>query len=195
MNRRDVLKLSSASLAGILMPNLAHTDTSKPATPVYAVFEQGCAEGRMFASTLEGCGIDTFPIQRDVSDLWYERLRGKLVTDSVVLGLTYEPEAFYLGSFAREMLHQQVVRIDVTGIDSGVVAEPVRVQKDFASLSCAAGQPRPDWPAYMARNFAEYFGYSGGIGHPENSGNTPVSRKCLTAWVIAPITNTQESKK
>ena len=117
VNRRSVLKIGAATVAGALVkvpasgrnlsPGRAHTAFHR------AVFDQRFAECRAFAAELRRAGVRTSGIRGDVSKLWYADLRVHLRENRLpVAGLTDRAALFCLEELARDVGMRVIFRAD-----------------------------------------------------------------------------------
>ena len=117
VNRRNVLKISAATVAGVfvkmpvsgrnLSPTRAHIAFHR------AVFDERFAECRDFADELENAGVSASAIRGDVANLWYQDLREHLRENRLpVAGLTDRPALFCLEELARDVGMRVVFRAD-----------------------------------------------------------------------------------
>ena len=135
VNRRGVLKIGAATVAGVLvkMPDSGRNLSPVPAHLAFhrAVFDERFAECRRFAAELQRAGICTSAIRGDVAKLWYEDLRVHLRKKRVpVVGLTDRPALFCLEELARDVGMRVIFRadhiIDQDGDHDGVSSRAYR---------------------------------------------------------------------
>lgn len=121
LERRSVLKLGMASVAGALvnvpirafgaMPADSHG--SRDEAVHRAVFDERFEESRAFAGEMNRRGVITSSIQGDVAKLWYEDLRDSLrETRRPVAGLTERVTLFCLEELARDVGMKVFFRVD-----------------------------------------------------------------------------------
>jgi len=117
VNRRRVLKIGAATLAGAAMkmpvsgrnlpPGRAHSAFHR------AIFDERFAESRCFAAELHGAGVPTSAIRGDVAELWYDDLRVHLRENRLPLvGLTDRAALFCLEELARDVGMRVIFRAD-----------------------------------------------------------------------------------
>src|SRR5271154_6637077 len=117
VNRRGVLKIGAATMAGVLvkMPvsgrNLSPTQADIPFHR--AIFDERFAECRRFADELHNAGAFTSAIRGDVAELWYHDLRAHLSENRLpVAGLTDRAALFCLEELARDVDMRVIFRAD-----------------------------------------------------------------------------------
>ena len=124
VNRRSVMKLGAATVAGALVnlpvfgrdlsPARAHIAFDR------AVFDERFAECRGFATELHGAGIFTSAIRGDVAKLWYDDLRVHLSENRLpVTGSTDRAALFCLEELARDVGMRVIFRADHTTDENG----------------------------------------------------------------------------
>ena len=143
VNRRSVLKIGAATVAGVLVkvpasgrnlsPGRAHTAFHR------AVFDQRFAECRAFAAELRRAGVCTSGIRGDVSKLWYADLRVHLRENRLpVAGLTDRAALFCLEELARDVGMRVIFRADhIMDQKTGIQHDAVGVAefgRDIAAL-------------------------------------------------------------
>ncbi len=79
VNRRSVMKIGAATVAGALVNLPVFGEGPSPARAYIAfqraIFDERLAESRDFAAELHSAGIITSGIRGDVAKLWYDDLR------------------------------------------------------------------------------------------------------------------------
>ena len=117
VNRRSVMKLGAATVAGALV-NLPVFGRDLSPVRVHiafdrAVFDERFAECRGFAAELHGAGIFTSAIRGDVATLWYGDLREHLRENRLpVAGSTDRAALFCLEELARDVGMRVIFRAD-----------------------------------------------------------------------------------
>jgi hypothetical protein len=117
VNRRSVLKIGAATVAGALV-KIPVSDRNLSLTwarPAFhrAVFDERFAECRGFAATLHSAGIFTSAIRGDVAKLWYDDLRVHLRENRLPFaGLTDRGALFCLEELARDVDMRVTFRAD-----------------------------------------------------------------------------------
>jgi hypothetical protein len=108
INRRSVMKIGAAAVAGAIMaPALARSVFQR------AVFDERFGECRAFATELHVAGVFTSAIRGDVADLWYGDLRAHLSENRLpIAGLTDRAALFCLEELARDVGMRVIFRAD-----------------------------------------------------------------------------------
>jgi len=117
VNRRSVLKIGAATVAGVLVkmpvsgldqpPQRAHAAFHR------AVFDERFGECRGFAAEMDSAGVRTSAIRGDVAKLWYGDLRVHLRENRLpVAGLTDRAALFCLEELARDVGMRVIFRAD-----------------------------------------------------------------------------------
>jgi hypothetical protein len=124
VNRRSVLKVGAATVAGALVsvPATGRNLSPMPSRTAFqrAVFDERFAECRAFGAELKGAGILTSAIRGDVAKLWYDDLRVRLSENRVpIAGLTDRPALFCLEELARDVGMRVIFRADHVMDQSG----------------------------------------------------------------------------
>ena len=118
VNRRSVLKIGAATVAGALVKMPVSGRNLAPGRSAYialhrAVFDERFAECRDFAAELRGAGVSTSAIRGDVAELWYDDLRVHLSENRLpVAGLTDRAALFCLEELARDVGMRVIFRAD-----------------------------------------------------------------------------------
>jgi hypothetical protein len=117
VNRRSVLKIGAATVAGALvkMPVSGRNQSPTRAHMAFhrAVFDERFAECRGFAAELHSAGVRTSAIRGDVAKLWYGDLRAHLSENRLPFaGLTDRAAVFCLEELARDVSMRVVFRAD-----------------------------------------------------------------------------------
>src|SRR5579862_6769221 len=119
VNRRGVLKIGAATVAGVLVKMPVSGRSLSPAkAPIAfhrAVFDERFSACRGFAAVLQSAGVFTSAIRGDVAQLWYDDLRVHLRENRLpVAGLTDRAALFCLEELARDVNMRVVFRVDHT---------------------------------------------------------------------------------
>jgi hypothetical protein len=157
VNRRSILKIGAATVAGVLVkapvsgrnmsPERAHIAFHR------AVFHERFAECRAFAAELRSSGVCTSAISGDVAELWYSDLRVHLRENRLPFaGLTDRAALFCLEELARDVDMRVIYRadhiIDQNGDQTGHTDELGRAiavqlsQWDISGLRDTSAQKR-----------------------------------------------------
>jgi hypothetical protein len=117
VNRRSVLKIGAATVAGTLvkMPVSGRDLSPKGVHLAFhrAIFDERFAECRGFAAELHSAGVVTSAIRGDVAKLWYYDLRLHLRENRLpVAGLTDRVALFCLEELARDVGMRVIFRVD-----------------------------------------------------------------------------------
>ncbi len=165
VNRRSVLKIGAATVAGALvkLPALGRDLSPARAHIAFqrAVFDERFAECRAFAAELRSAGVFTSAIRGDVANLWYGDLRAHLSENRLpVAGLTDRAALFCLEELARDVGMRVIFRADhiidqTTGNTNGH-AQHTAVGP--ASLVAATSNlpPEPGFGRTMAGLFSQF---------------------------------------
>ena len=117
VNRRSVMKIGAATVAGALV-NLPVLDRSVAPARAHSpfqrvVFDERFAECRAFAAELHYAHVFTSAIHGDVARLWYEDLRVHLSENRLPFaGLTDRAALFFLEELARDVTMRVIFRAD-----------------------------------------------------------------------------------
>ena len=191
MDRRSVLKIGAATVAGALI-NPPVSGWSAPPAPVHslfqrAVFDERFGECRGFAAELHGAGVCTSAIRGDVAKLWYGDLRVHLNENRLpITGLTDRVTLFCLEELARDVGMRVIFRadhiIDQSGRTQHTAVGPV-------SLVAASGQltREPGFGRAMARLFSRFDIHERrDMAAQKRTGPfSPENKTALVSWVIA----------
>jgi hypothetical protein len=117
VNRRSVLKIGAATVAGVLVKMPVSGRNATPARTHSAfervVFDDRFAESQAFATELERAGAVTSAIRGDVAKLWYDDLRVHLRENRLPFaGLTDRAALFCLEELARDVGMRVIFRAD-----------------------------------------------------------------------------------
>jgi hypothetical protein len=191
VDRRKVLKLGAAGIAGVLVDvPIGAWGVMSGAFPnaLYrAVFDERFEEGRAFANELRHRGVVTSGIRGDVATLWYEDLQGSLTEcRAPIAGLTDRVALFCLEELARDVGMRVCFRvdhlIDVLGHVHHDAAGPAAMVDATRQLASGSGFGRA--MAVLASQF------DGGrsrdlTAHKRTGPFSPENETALVSWVIA----------
>jgi hypothetical protein len=126
MERRSVLKLGAASVAGALISDRINAFGAMPAGSRgvigRAVFDERFEECLAFAGEMKRMGIAISAVRGDVSGLWYEDLQACLREDRApIAGLTDRITLFCLEELVRDVGMKVFFRVDHLIDASGLV--------------------------------------------------------------------------
>lgn len=191
VNRRSVLKIGAATVAGVLVkvpvsgrnlsPGRAHIAFHK------AVFDERFAECRGFAAELRSAGVCTSAIRGDVAELWYDDLRVHLSENRLpIAGLTDRAALFCLEELARDVGMRVTFRADHMTDQDGhtqhIAVGPPSLVAVIHDLPPEAGFGRA-----IAVQFGEF-----DIGEPCHTSAqkrtgpfSPKNKTALVSWLIA----------
>ena len=191
VNRRSVMKLGAATVAGALV-NLPALGRNVAQAPVHnalrrAVFDERFAECRAFADELNSAGVLTSAIRGDVARLWYHDLRVQLSKNPAPLaGLTDRPAVFCLEELARDVGMRVIFRADHIMSQNG---HTQHTAVGPASLVAATHNlpPETGFGRAIARLFSRF-----DIDEPRDTAAqkrtgpfSPENNMALVSWVIA----------
>ncbi len=196
VNRRSVLKIGAATVAGVLVKMPVSGRNLSPARAHLAfhraVFDERFAECRAFAAELHSAGVFTSAIRGDVAKLWYDDLRVHLRENRLpVAGLTDRAALFCLEELARDVGMRVIFRadhmIDQNGHTQHTAVGPASLVAVARNLPREAGFGRA-----MAVLFSQ-FDISGlnisGAGDTSAQKRTgpfsPENKTALVSWLIA----------
>jgi hypothetical protein len=117
VNRRSVLKIGAATVAGALVKVPVSGRNLSPGREHIAfhraVFDERFAECRAFAAELRSAGVFASAIRGDVAELWYGDLRVHLSENRLpIAGLTDRAALFCLEELARDVGMRVIFRAD-----------------------------------------------------------------------------------
>jgi hypothetical protein len=167
IERRSVLKLGAASVAGALVnvPIQAFGAVSgdSDSSLSRAIFDERFDESLAFADEMNRRGAITSGIRGDVAKLWYRDLRVQLRNNRLPLaGLTDRGTIFFLEELARDLNMRVVFRVD------HVLAQP-GYGRAMAGLLCR-------FSSSEARDTA---------AQKRTGPFSPKNRVALVSWLIA----------
>jgi TAT (twin-arginine translocation) pathway signal sequence len=196
VNRRSVLKIGAATVAGALvkMPVSGRNLSPERARIAFhrAVFDERFAECRGFAAELHGAGVFTSAIRGDVAELWYDDLRVHLRENRLpVAGLTDRAALFCLEELARDVGMRVIFRadhiIDQNGHTQHTAAGPASLVAVTRSLPPEAGFGRA-----IAVQFGQFdisglnISRAGDTSAQKRTGPfSPDNKTALVSWLIA----------
>jgi hypothetical protein len=191
LNRRGVLKIGAATVAGMLVkiPDSGRNPSPTGAHLAFnrAVFDERFAECRGFAAALHSAGVCTSAIRGDVGKLWYHDLRVHLRENRLpVIGLTDRAALFCLEELARDVGMRVIFRADHMIDQSG----QTRHTAVGPALLVAVARNLPPEPGF-GRTIAVLFGQFD-ISEPchtsaqKHTGPfAPENKTALVSWLIA----------
>ena len=192
-SRRLFLQTSAAALAAIVAGNRAFCagvsrDQRRPITVV--VCDQRIGASRDFADEAVRCGAQALHMRGDIGELWHSNLQTRVrTTPTIIAGLTREPAAYYLRSFARDIGYHQICRGDHI-VKHHSVRHRVSAPTSLGSTArCLPISPK-NWAASLAEVMSEIDPASSPrnrttIGRNVHAHSDDESR--LVSWVFAPI--------
>jgi hypothetical protein len=193
VNRRSVMKMGAATVAGALVNLPVPGRNVAPAHSVFqrAVFDERYAECRAFAAELNSAGVLTSAIRGDVANLWYGDLRAHLSKNPAPLaGLTDRVALFCLEELARDVGRRVIARVDhVIDPDGDQNGQAKHTAVGPESLVAAAGRltTEPGFGRTMAQLFSRF-----DIGEPRDTAAqkrkgpySPQNKTALVSWIIA----------
>ena len=191
INRRSVLKLSAASVAGALVNVPIRAFGAIPADShgsLYrAVFDERFEECLAFAGEMNRRGVTTSGIRGDVAKLWYEDLRARLRQGpGAIAGLTDRATLFCLEELARDVGMKVFFRVDHLVDKNGHVqqeaAGPASVVE--ATRALAAGPGFGQTMAVVACR-CEVSRPTDIAAQKRTGPFSPENKTALASWVIA----------
>ena len=192
-NRREFLQLSTAALGlmSVSVKTLAGTIRSYKDLPFYKViYDDRFEDCRSFAREAERLGAVTHAISEDITELWYEDLRGRLSEQpGVIAGLTTPSSAFLLELFSHDAFHHQVFRGEHTNSNEKITLHRFETPGYFTGHASTLTTDRKGWSMDLARLMS---GYDNSLPtYPRESVNVPghhrKSSADLVSWIIAPL--------
>ena len=191
VDRRGVLKIGAATVAGVLVKPLDSvrilSPTRAPPALHKGIFDQRFAECRVFAAELYHAGVVTSAIGGDVAKLWYDDLRVHLRENRLpVAGMTDRAALFCLEELARDVGMRVIFRVDHM-IDQNGHAQHTAVGQP--SLVAVTHSLPPE--AGFGRAIAVLFGQFD-ISEPCHASAqkrtgpfSPENKTALVSWLIA----------
>jgi hypothetical protein len=196
VNRRSLLKIGTATVAGVLvkMPAVGRNLSPTRAHNAFhrAVFDERFAECRGFAAELHGAGIFTSAIRGDVASLWYDDLRAHLTVNRLpVAGSTDRAALFCLEELARDVGMRVIFRADHTMNQNGhtqhAAVGPASLVAAAHNLPQEAGFGRT-----IAVLFSQFDITRVNISEPRSTSAqklkgpfSPENKTALVSWLIA----------
>jgi hypothetical protein len=191
VNRRGVLKIGAATMAGALM-NLPVRGRNVAPASVHsalhrAIFDERFAECRDFAAELQSAGVLASAIRGDVARLWYDDLRVHLRASRLpIAGLTERAALFCLEELARDVGMRVIFRADHTTEQNGHTQHAA-----FGLVSLVAATHNLPVEAGFGREMAQLLSRFD-INEPRDSAAqkrtgpfSPENKTALVSWVIA----------
>jgi len=191
VNRRSVLKIGAATVAGVLVKvpvserNLASTRAHLASHR--AVFDERFAECRGFAAELHNAGVFTSAIRGDVAKLWYDDLRVHLRENRLpVAGLTDRAALFCLEELARDVGMRVIFRadhiIDQNGHTQHTAVGPASLVAVARNLPQEAGFGRAMAVLFSQSDITEPCDTS---AQKRTGPFSPENKTALVSWLIA----------
>jgi hypothetical protein len=191
VDRRSVLKLGAASIAGTLIsmpaPALGAAWADSP-NPLYrAVFDGRFEEGLAFADELQRRRVVTFSTGHDIAKLWYDDLQlGLSQRPAPIAGLTDRVTLFCLEELARSAGMRVLYRVDHIIDERGNVEHdavgPASIVAATRKLTAKSGFGRA--MAALARHF-DVRERQDTAALKRTGPFSPVNKLALVSWVIA----------
>ena len=192
VNRRSVLKIATATMAGALvkMPVVGSSLSPTRAHIAFhrAVFDERFAECRGFAAELHGAGILTSAIRGDVAKLWYTDLRVHLRENrSPVAGLTDRAALFCLEELARDVGMRVIFRADHIIDQNGHTEHTSAGPASLVAVARNLPQQGDGFGRTIAMHFCRF-----DISEPRHTSAqkltgpfSPLDKTALVSWLIA----------
>jgi hypothetical protein len=191
VNRRNVLKIGAATVAGVLaklpVSGQNHSPTRAQLAFHRGVYDERFAESRRFADELQSAGVLTSAIRGDVAALWYGDLRAQLrKTRLPVAGLTDRAALFCLEELARDVRMRVIFRadhiVDPNGQTQHTAAGPASLVSVAHGLPPEAGYGRA-----MAGHFSRFdISEPRDLAAQKRTGPfSPQGKTALVSWMIA----------
>jgi hypothetical protein len=190
VNRRGVLKIGAATVAGVLV-NIPDSGRNPSLTRAHAfhraVFDERFAECRGFAAQLHSAGVRTSAIRGDVSKLWYDDLRQHLRENRLpVAGLTDRAALFCLEELARDVGMRVIFRADHM-IDQNGHTQHTAVGQPSLVAGTHSLPPEPGFGHAIAVLFGQF-----DVNEPSHRSAqkrtgpfSPEDKTALVSWLIA----------
>lgn len=141
-SRRVFLQTSAAAVSAIVSANrgfAASLINDRSGLIDAIVFDERFDPCREFADEAWRHGADALSIRGNVAEAWFSDLRERLQSaPSVIAGLTLEPAAFEMRSFARDVEYHEIYRGDHLIVDSSArhrINTSASLEKSAAQLS------------------------------------------------------------
>ena len=191
VNRRNVLKLGAAGLAGVLVGHPTRAVGAERAdsdtTLCRAVFDERFEDCLAFANELGRKGFMTAGVRGDVAKLWYEDLRVRLRQRRVpIAGLTDRVALFCLEELARDVGMKVSIRVDHLIDRNGYVQHDAIGPASLVEATRKL-KPNSDFGRAMAVLASQYaMSEPRGIAAQKRTGPlSPANHTALVTWVIA----------
>jgi hypothetical protein len=196
VNRRGVLKIGAATVAGVLVkiPDSGRNRSPTRAHLAFhrAVFDERFAECRGFAAEMNRVGVRTSAIRGDVAKLWYDDLRVHLSeTRLPVAGLTDRAALFCLEELARDVDMRVIFRADHIIDQNGHIQHTALGQPSLVALTHSL-PPEAGFGRAVAMLFGQFDSSRlniSGAGHTSAKKRTgpfsPENQTALVSWIIA----------
>jgi len=192
-SRRVFLQTGTATLSAIVAGNRAFSaatlrDQHRPIAAV--VFDERIGACRDFADEAVRYGADALGVRGDITELWYGDLQNRLQSaPAMIAGLTREPAAYYLRSFAREIRYHEICRGDHI-VKQHSVRHRVSAPASLKSLAQQLPNSPQAWAASVAQMMGQIDATSATrsrttIGQHVHAYSDDESR--LVSWALAPI--------
>ena len=191
-NRREFLQLSAATLGLMAVPvqTLAGMNPSV-AMPFYKViYDERFEDCLTFAREARRMGAATHAIREDITDLWYDDLRGHLSGHpGLIAGLTTASSAFLLELLGHDVFHHQVFRGEHKFSDGRLNGHRFEVPGYIAEQAYALQRDRKRWSTDLVRLISRYDHTRPSYPRTlvSSPGQSERSSPDLVSWVIAPL--------
>ncbi len=132
MNRRPFVVGSSAAVAAGVFAHQT-LSTQQHGTIQAALFDRRFAPTREFGRVAQTYGVDTHPIEGDITTLWTKHLRPLWSRDGgTIVGMTTPSMLLCLEELARDHWHRVVAWVDHVPASDGSVEHHVHVRDESA---------------------------------------------------------------
>ena len=191
VNRRSVMKIGAATVAGALvnLPVFGRDLSPARAYLVFqrAIFDERFAESQGFAAELRSAGVITSGIHGDVATLWYDDLREHLRENRLpVAGLTDRAALFCLEELARDVGMRVIFRadhmIDQNGHTQHTAVGPASFVAVARNLPQEAGFGRAIAVLFSEFDIREPWDMA---AHKRTGPFSPENKTALVSWLIA----------
>ena len=113
-SRRVFLQTSVATLSAIAADRSSFAGLPLPESPSpirTVVFDERIELSRQYAADAQAAGADALAFRGDIGALWYDGLRDRMQSSPIIIaGLTLEPAAIEMRSYARDVEYREIVR-------------------------------------------------------------------------------------
>jgi len=194
-NRRQFLQMGASALGLLTIPGAAFSNTKNNNTKMpfdKIVYDKRILDCEKFAKQAERLGADTYAIEGDVSDLWYDDLRDRLSeTPGVIAGLTTESSAYLLQVLGHDVFHHQVFRGDHFFKDDKIIRHRFTAPEYLLHTVAEIDHGNQYWSIDMAELLARYDVQKSRSTKAtiEVSVRPDEATHNLVSWIIAPIYN------